>query len=206
MGSEMCIRDRNVSFKLIEAILSSRMQKYVERFSLLQPTSQEGFMADHSGRRSVQGQVWRMQDLRAAEQKVILLSLDWSTAFDSISTEALWSSLEGYGFEPEDVEFLRNFYGDSWFRVAMEAGATADLPSSKGTRQGAVGSPLLFNLLLNLLLRLLRHEGLTMSLGGGSLVTDAVSAYADDLSGCLRTRQTRRKWSTSVRGSRIGAT
>ena len=71
----------------------------------------------------------------------------------------------------------------------MEAGATADLPSSKDTRQGAVDSPLLFNLLLNLLLRLLRHTGLTMSLRGGSLVTDAVSAYADDLSGVF-TNQT----------------
>ena len=49
----------------------------------------------------------------------------------------------------------------------MEAGATTDLPSSKGTRQGAVGSPLLFNLLLNLLLRHLRHEGLTMNWGWG---------------------------------------
>ena len=49
----------------------------------------------------------------------------------------------------------------------MEAGAATDLPSSKGTRQGAVGSPLLFNRLLNLLLRLLRHEGLAMSWGGG---------------------------------------
>ena len=75
----------------------------------------------------------------------------------------------------------------------MDAGATADLPSSKGIRQGALLSPLLFNLLLNVSLRLLRHEGLTMSLGEGSLNTHAVSAYADDLAGVLTNRSDAQK-------------
>mmetsp|Transcript_4049 Transcript_4049/g.8899 ORF Transcript_4049/g.8899 Transcript_4049/m.8899 type:complete len:1243 (-) Transcript_4049:1096-4824(-) len=182
----------NVSYKFVESIIHSRLRRNVERFGLIDP-GQEGFTRDRSGRRSLQGQIWKLQHLRAAEQKAILLSLDWSGAFDSISLEALWSSLEGYGFAPDDVKFLADFYGNSWFRVAMEAGETADLPSSKGTRQGSLVSPLLFNLLLNVLLRQLRHEGLSMNVGGDGLVTDAVSAFADDLAGVLTNRKDAQK-------------
>ena len=64
----------NVSFKFIEAIINSRLLKNVMRFCL-QENNQEGFWKDHSGRRSLQGQIWRLQHLRAEQQKAILLSL-----------------------------------------------------------------------------------------------------------------------------------
>ena len=152
-----------------------------------------GFLERPLGPTFPRGANLELQHLRAEEQKAILLSLDWSGAFGSISLEALWSSLEGHDFAPEDVKFLKEFYGDSWFRVAMDAGATADLPSSKGNRQGALLSPLRFILLLNLLPRVLRHEGLTMNLGEGSLDTHAVSDYADDLAGALTNRSDAQK-------------
>ena len=50
----------------------------------------------------------------------------WSGAFDSISLDALWHCLRGYGFDKEEVRILSSFVEDSWFRVALDVGTTAD--------------------------------------------------------------------------------
>ena len=52
----------NVSFKVIEAILNSRLRKNVVRYGLMEEP-QEGFWKDRLGRRSLQGQIWRLQHL-----------------------------------------------------------------------------------------------------------------------------------------------
>jgi exonuclease III len=176
----------SVSYKFVEAILNFRLRTNVERFHLLEPP-QEGFGRHKGTRRSLQGIAWRLQHLCEKKLRAILISLDWTGAFDSISLDALWFCLRGYGFEEADVQILSDFCGESWFRVALDVGATADIPTSKGSRQGALLSPMLFNLLLNVLLRRLQQAGISEEFSSMDPGMDATSAFADDLAAVVTT-------------------
>ena len=105
----------SVSSKFVEAVFCFRLRANVERFCLLEPP-QEGFERDKSTRRSLQSMVWRLRHLREKKLRAILISLDWSGAFDSISLDALWHCLRGYGFDEEEVRILAGFVGASCFR------------------------------------------------------------------------------------------
>jgi hypothetical protein len=89
-----------------------------------------------------------------------------------------------------DVKILSEFWGGACFRVALDVGATADIPSSKGSRQGALLSPLLVNLLLlNVLLRHLQQARIPEDFTSMDADMDATSAFADDLAATVSTEQ-----------------
>ena len=81
------------------------------------------------------------------------MALDYSSAFDRVRLPALWEALADYGFAAGDIALLQDFYGGAKVRAVTDLGYTAEIPCTRGTRQGALLSPNLFNLMLNVLLR-----------------------------------------------------
>ena len=64
----------------------------------------------------------------------------------------LWSILKGYGFKPEEVDYLQTLYTGSKFRIRGPFGDTADVYTHAGVNQGDITSPLLWNLVINAML------------------------------------------------------
>ena len=89
-----------------------------------------------------------------------------------------WAILRGLGFP--DVDFLEDLYSKSWMKIAVGTSCSAPIQLDTGTVQGSVLSPLIFDLFLNALLRLLDATGITHGIKRTPQRNHA--AFADDLS------------------------
>ena len=79
-----------------------------------------------------------------------------------------------------DVDFLEDLYSKSWMKITVGTRCSAPIQLDTGTVQGSVLSPLLFDLFLNALLRLLDATGITHGIKRTPQWNHA--AFADDLS------------------------
>ena len=109
---------------------------------------------------------------------VIRIDLDFKNAFNSAGHSCLWAILRGLGVP--DVDFLEDLYSKSWMKITVGTGCSAPIQLDTGTVQGSVLSPLLFDLFLNALLRLLDATGITHGIKRTPQWNHA--AFADDLS------------------------
>ena len=114
------------------------------------------------------------------------MTLDVEKAFDQVHHTALFEALLNIGVETYAVTTLRKLYYDSSAYVALQQGATSRCFSvQRGVRQGDPLSPLLFNLVLDGVLKeasaIWRRRGYGTNVGqeiGGSRLTHV--AFADD--------------------------
>ena len=167
----------NTMYKLYNIVINSRLTCMAEENSLLE-TEQEGGRRSRSTIRQLQRLRWNMDDARRRGKKLYVLWIDTTNAFCSINHKVLWSILRAYGIPELDVRHLEKQFADSRFRVTTGFGSTAEVHTHAGVGQGDITSPLLWNLVINALLRYLscanvgyRHE---------SGVMTSAMAYIDD--------------------------
>jgi len=86
------------------------------------------------------------------------IDLDFRNAFNSAGHSCLWVILRGLGVP--DVDFLEDLFSNSCMKVQVGSEGTNPIQLDTGTVQGSVLSPLLFDLFLNALLRLLDATGI----------------------------------------------
>jgi len=91
------------------------------------------------------------------DTKFILVDLDFKNAFNSAGHSSLWKILEGFGVP--DVSLLSSIYEHATMRIQVGSKSSAAIQLDTGTVQGSVLSPLLFDLCINALLRLLDSTG-----------------------------------------------
>jgi len=109
---------------------------------------------------------------------LIRIDLDFKNAFNSAGHSCLWAILRGLGVP--DVDFLEDLCNRSWMKITVGTRCSAPIQLDTGTVQGAVLFPLLFDLFLNALLRLLDATGITHGITRTPQWNNA--AFADDLS------------------------
>jgi len=113
-----------------------------------------------------------------SDSKLIRVDLDFKNAFNSAGHSCLWKILEGFGVP--DVSLLKDIYENSSMRIQVEGSATAAIQLDTGTVQGSTLSPLLFDLFINALLRLLDTTGISHKVK--NLPEWNHQAFTDDLS------------------------
>ena len=166
----------NSVYQLINIILADRLQSMAEKHLVFE-SSQFGFRWHRGVANSAQKQQWL---LKAAKQgnTIIRIDLDYTNAFNAAGHSCLWSILEKFGVP--DISLLQSIYESSTMRVSVDAQDTADIFMDTGTAQGSALSPLLFDLFINALLRLLNATGTPH--GAPGLPGFNHLAFADDLS------------------------
>jgi len=122
----------------------------------------------------VQRAHWVQQQAMKESGTLIRLDLDFKNSFNSAGHSCLWAILRGLGVPY--VDFLEDLYSKSWMEITVGTRCSADT----GTVQGSVLSPLLFELFLNALSRLLDATGITHGIKRTPQWNHA--AFADDLS------------------------
>jgi len=106
----------------------------------------------------VQRAHWVQQQVMKESGTLIRIDLDFKNAFNSAAHSCLWLDLRGLGVP--DVDFLGDLYINSLMKKQVGSECTAPIQLDTGTVQGAVLSPLHFDLFLNALLRLLDATGI----------------------------------------------
>lgn len=106
-----------------------------------------------------------------------MASLEISKAFDSVSHNTIFGTLKSYGMPEGFVTYMKFVYGNSTTRLMGDGWVSDEVHPKRGVKQGDPLSPVLFNMVINRLLRKLPDE-VGVSLGGTNI--NAI-AFADDI-------------------------
>ncbi|KAM7314198.1 hypothetical protein ISCGN_003983 [Ixodes scapularis] len=156
--------------KAFERVLNTRLMRYLEKENLM-PHTQFGFRPRTSTQDIL---LWIYKDLLenpSRGQTRCILALDLKGAFDNVSHASVLRGLNEIHCGQRTFEYVRSFLTDRKATLTLGSMKPNSFElGSKGTPQGAVLSPLLFNLAL---------RGLPEALGAVPGVEHAI--YADDI-------------------------
>ncbi|KAL5509939.1 hypothetical protein EMCRGX_G005389 [Ephydatia muelleri] len=165
-------------YKLYAAIIARRIASWATETSSFS-WSQKGFLAydgcsEHNFLlRSILG------DSRRKKRNVILAWLDIKEAFPSISHHLMLFLMERRGLSGALLRVVEDIYSDA--TIAVRTGRdsyTPKIPQQRGVKQGCPLSPILFNIILEGLLRRLSTSQAGYRIGN---TTVNALAYADDV-------------------------
>ena len=167
------------TMRLYASILNQRLLDYTEQRGLRSP-SQAGF---RPGQSPVH-QLFTLQHLgerqRQRKQPLFVCFLDLKGAFDRVSRDLLWQSLQRLGLHGRMLAAIRGLYSTATLAVRIQGRQGQAYDSVTGVKQGCPLSPTLFGLLADGLHRSLQHAAAAsgVQLAPGLSVTDL--GYADD--------------------------
>ena len=173
---------QNTIYKLYTATIAKRIAQWANATGAISHL-QRGFMPfdgimQHSFvLRSI------MEDSRRKRKNLNLVWIDLRDAFGSIPYDTLWIMMERNGLTGRTLDIIQDIYTNSQTRISVDQGQTDPIISQRGVKQGCPLSPILFNLVIEGLLK--RIQSLE---SGGYFISDhliRILAYADDI--CLIT-------------------
>lgn len=167
-----------VCYKLVERLLLLRIVEHREKTAR---DEQHGF---RPGRSTIDAvfSLRRIVELRARFKKpTYIIFVDFRAAFDSPDRDRLFDAVRADGVPAPLVDLLRDLYSRTTAAVRTPCGITQQFAVRTGVRQGSVCGPLLFNYVIDDVMRRVVEE-----CGGGvelhptgRKVTDL--DYADDI-------------------------
>ena len=110
----------------------------------------------------------------------VILSLDAEKAFDKIQHPFLIKTLESVGIEGTFLSILRTIYDKPTASIILNGETLGAFPLRSGTRQGCPLSPLLLNLVLEVLASTIRQQKEIKGIQIGKEEVE-LSLFADDM-------------------------
>ena len=86
---------------------------------------------------------------KAAKQHLYVCFVDFKSAFDTISRQALFYKLAKLGVGGYFLKCMQSIYNQVNYCIKLPEGITDPFPSNVGVKQGCVLSPTLFNLFIH---------------------------------------------------------
>lgn len=154
--------------KALERLIADRIVECINSGIGFHP-SQYGFRAGRSTVDALADLGRSLRRIRSAGQMAILISLDITGAFDSVSWSDVITSLQNLGVPSNLVQMCRSFFDNRCIELAYKSGR-ARRWLDRGCPQGSITGPLMWNVVFDSLLRLLDRHGRVSTF-----------AYADDL-------------------------
>ena len=165
--------------KLFSSILVNRISLWAEDNSII-CEEQFGF---RKGRRTTDA-VFVLNSLIQKHilkrKKLPCCFVDLKKAFDSIPINKLWDRLLKLNLNPQIIQLLQSKYSKTRSCIQTNNGYTKFFPVSRGLQQGCNLSPLLFNLYINELPRLLKRTTLLNQSTSCLLFADDIVMFSDN--------------------------
>lgn len=156
--------------KLFAGCIASRVGAWIEVHELLSP-AQKGFLRFDGAFENIFLFEQALQRARHLMEEFCAVSLDIKNAFGSVPHQALFYSLKAAGIGNSYLELIKDLYIGTTTSFLLEDQLTDPVPLLAGVRQGCPLSGLLFNFVIDQILREVQ----------GDCEDVSVLAFADDI-------------------------
>jgi hypothetical protein len=138
----------NVSFKIFTKVATNRVSEVAHK--VIKPTE----LAFMPGRHILEGVVVLHETIHGLHRNkldVVLFKIDFEKSYDKVKWSFLQQVLRMKGFDPIWCERIRNYVQGGSFGIMVNDGIDHNFQTRKGLRQGDPLSPILFNIVADML-------------------------------------------------------